>query len=97
MLRRVLATWGNGDCGRLGLSRVGISEEIPRIVRALLDVQIKQVACGGAHTVVVDEDGSVFTMGLNDSGQLGHNPGEEVVPVSQESLSDRCPAHEAVH
>lgn len=28
------------------------------------------------------DDGSVYTMGLNDSGQLGHSSGAEYVPVS---------------
>ncbi len=30
-----------------------------------------QVACGGMHTVVVDEHGSVYTFGVNDEGALG--------------------------
>jgi alpha-tubulin suppressor-like RCC1 family protein len=32
------------------------------------------VAAGGAHTVVLLDDGRVYTFGLNDYGQLGHSP-----------------------
>jgi alpha-tubulin suppressor-like RCC1 family protein len=81
MLRRVLATWGNGDCGRLGFARLGHGELLPRVVGALLDVEIKQVACGGAHTAVVAADGTVFTMGLNDRGQLGLDTQEPKIAV----------------
>ena len=36
-VRRVLATFGNGDCGRLGHSAAGhLAEEVPRVVAALL-------------------------------------------------------------
>lgn len=91
MLRRVLATFGNGDCGRLGFARVGVSEQLPRVVKALLDVQIKQAACGGAHTVVLADDGTVFTMGLNDHGQLGHSAGQLQVPVRSRWLRRQRP------
>ena len=83
MFRRVLATWGNGDCGRLGSARLGISELLPRVVSALLDVQIEAVACGGAHTAVVAADGTVYAMGLNDRGQLGLDTEEAKIPVSE--------------
>jgi alpha-tubulin suppressor-like RCC1 family protein len=79
----VLATFGNGDCGRLGHGTL-FPEELPRLVRALLDVEIAAVACGGAHTAVCTADGSVLTFGLNDSGQLGHSMGIGEVATPQE-------------
>lgn len=83
--RRVLATFGCGDCGRLGLGVDSLlSQEVPHVVRALLDTQLHHVACGGAHTAAVAEDGSLFTFGLNDRAQLGHSPHEREVHVPQE-------------
>lgn len=72
-MRRVLATFGNGDCGRLGHSLADHGcEEVPRVVRALLGVpRLAQVVAGGAHTAAVDGEGSLYTWGLNDKGQLG--------------------------
>ncbi|EFN54346.1 hypothetical protein CHLNCDRAFT_24715 [Chlorella variabilis] len=94
-MRRVLATFGNGDCGRLGHSLEYASEELPRVVRALLGVPLKAVACGGAHTAAVDDSGTVYTWGLNDKGQLGHDsedsevglPGEVAMPERVVALS----------
>ena len=52
LLRRVLACWGNGDSGRLGLGSLQNSE-LPAACSALLDQRVSAVACGGAHTVVL--------------------------------------------
>lgn len=70
--RRVLATFGNGDCGRLGHSLTELGcEEVPRLVRALLGTPpVSAVAAGGAHTAALDGSGAVYTWGLNDKGQL---------------------------
>lgn len=51
--RRVLATWGNGDFGRLGHGLPLAAEELPRVVSGLAGEEIVAVACGGAHTAAV--------------------------------------------
>jgi regulator of chromosome condensation len=40
-------------------------------------MQIIQVAAGGMHTVVLSEDGRVFTFGVNDDMALGRITTEE--------------------
>lgn len=98
VLTRVLATWGNGDFGRLGHGVECVSEELPRVVAALRDHNVLQVACGGAHTAVVTESGAVFTMGLNDYGQLGHTPKAHHAPVPQQvALPEAAMAVSAGH
>lgn len=86
MRRRVLATFGSGDCGRLGHSAVDHAcEEVPRVVRALVGAPPPTaVACGGAHTAALDGSGSVWTWGLNDRGQLGHDREDEEVRLRGE-------------
>lgn len=96
-MRRVLATFGNGDCGRLGHSLTEHAcEEVPRVVRALLGTPpIRTVAAGGAHTVALDKRGTVYAWGLNDKGQLGlgHDREEPEVGLPQEvPLPERCVA-----
>lgn len=49
MARRVLATWGNGDHGRLGYAG---SSELPRLCLSALLEGVAGVACGGSHTCV---------------------------------------------
>ncbi|EFJ43556.1 hypothetical protein VOLCADRAFT_119094 [Volvox carteri f. nagariensis] len=78
-LHRVLATFGTAADGRLGLGFPLKSQFYPRIVASLAGYSIKQVACGGAHTAVVTDDGALFTFGLNSWGQLGHSRQDKFV------------------
>lgn len=94
-MRRVLATFGNGDCGRLGHSAAEhMCEEVPRVVRALLGAPpLVAVAAGGAHTAALDGSGAVHTWGLNDKGQLGHDREDMEVGLPAEvPLPERCVA-----
>ena len=75
-----LATWGNGDLGRLGHGEACENVEVPVVCsRGLEGAMASRVSCGGAHTLVLDQRGRVFSMGLNDSGQLGLGVNEEYV------------------
>uniref|UniRef100_A0A8C6ZCC2 HERC4 ligase n=1 Tax=Nothoprocta perdicaria TaxID=30464 RepID=A0A8C6ZCC2_NOTPE len=65
--------WGNASFGQLGLG--GIDEEIvlePRKSGFFLNKRVRDVGCGLRHTVFVLDDGTVYTCGCNDLGQLGH-------------------------
>ncbi|KAM6916059.1 putative E3 ubiquitin-protein ligase HERC4 [Xenentodon cancila] len=65
--------WGNASYGQLGLG--GIDEEIvvePRKCEFFHGKQVSDVGCGRRHTTFLLEDGTVYTCGCNDLGQLGH-------------------------
>ncbi|XP_051937211.1 probable E3 ubiquitin-protein ligase HERC4 isoform X2 [Hippocampus zosterae] len=65
--------WGNASYGQLGLG--GIDEEIvvePRKCDFFHAKRVRDVGCGRKHTAFVLEDGTVYTCGCNDLGQLGH-------------------------
>ncbi|XP_053163446.1 probable E3 ubiquitin-protein ligase HERC4 isoform X3 [Hemicordylus capensis] len=65
--------WGNASFGQLGLG--GIDEEVvlePRRCDFFLNKKVQDVGCGLRHTVFVLDDGTVYTCGCNDLGQLGH-------------------------
>ncbi|KAL6555866.1 hypothetical protein OROHE_007140 [Orobanche hederae] len=70
--KRFAAVWGNGDFGRLGLGNLE-SQRIPKPIlpTAFDDEGLKEIACGGAHTLFLTERGEVYATGLNDFGQLG--------------------------
>ncbi|XP_054831335.1 inhibitor of Bruton tyrosine kinase isoform X2 [Eublepharis macularius] len=66
-------TCGHGQGGRLGHG----DEQtclIPRLVESLMVHQCSQVAAAKDHTVVLTEDGCVYTFGLNTFHQLGILP-----------------------
>lgn len=65
--------WGNASFGQLGLG--GIDDEIvlePRKSDFFINKKVRDVGCGHRHTVFVLDDGTVYTCGCNDLGQLGH-------------------------
>ena len=61
-LRRVLATAGNPDCGRLGHDFIKGAVEFPLVVKSLLGLQPTQVSAGGAHTAVVTGTLAIFSL-----------------------------------
>ncbi|XP_045150254.1 inhibitor of Bruton tyrosine kinase [Echinops telfairi] len=66
-------TCGHGPGGRLGHG----DEQtclVPRLVEGLSGHICSQVAAAKDHTVVLTEDGCVYTFGLNVFHQLGHIP-----------------------
>ncbi|XP_068113476.1 probable E3 ubiquitin-protein ligase HERC4 isoform X2 [Hyperolius riggenbachi] len=70
--------WGNASFGQLGLG--GIDEEIvlePRRCDFFQNKNVRDVGCGSHHTVFVLDDGTVYTCGCNDMGQLGHDKGRK--------------------
>ncbi|XP_069509645.1 probable E3 ubiquitin-protein ligase HERC4 [Ambystoma mexicanum] len=65
--------WGNASYGQLGLG--GTDDEIvaePRRCPFFHNKKVLDAACGRRHTVFVLDDGTVYTCGCNDLGQLGH-------------------------
>lgn len=62
-LKRIVATTGNGVYGRLGHGLDCVSSKFFRIVGSLIGYDVKDVACGGAHTCVVTGASSGFVHG----------------------------------
>uniref|UniRef100_A0A8C5Z0H1 HECT-type E3 ubiquitin transferase n=1 Tax=Marmota marmota marmota TaxID=9994 RepID=A0A8C5Z0H1_MARMA len=65
--------WGYWSLGQpgIGTNLQGIVAE-PQVCGFISDRSVKEVACGGNHSVFLLEDGEVYTCGLNTKGQLGH-------------------------
>lgn len=60
---------GHRQLGRSDAHGDGALE--PRPVSALSATRVVQVACGGAHSVALAEDGGCHAWGKNQNGQLG--------------------------
>ena len=55
-----------------------------QLVKALDHKRVRQVACGGEHSVMLCDDNDVFTVGANSRGQLGQG---NLVACSEPKLS----------
>lgn len=83
-------TWGSNREGQLGYTAVD-TQPTPRRVSALKS-KIVAVAAANKHTVVVSDNGEVFTWGSNKEGQLGYgtsNSGLNYAPRLVEYLKGK--------
>jgi alpha-tubulin suppressor-like RCC1 family protein len=68
-------SWGQGSFHQLGHGNQHAEQE-PKLIKKLAEVKIVQVSCTrgekNAHSMAVDEDGSVYTWGAGYKGKLGH-------------------------
>ena len=64
-------SWGNGANGRLGH---GDSSGcvVPKLVEALKNQRVLNIACGEGHSGCVTSEGEVYTWGAGSFGRLGH-------------------------
>ena len=83
-------TWGNGSSGQLGDGSRSAGRRTPVQVYDLDNVIA--IAAGGRHTVALRVDGSVWTWGANEEGQLGAGIGRwdhfRAMPVEVPELNN---------
>uniref|UniRef100_A0A7S1T831 RCC1-like domain-containing protein n=1 Tax=Compsopogon caeruleus TaxID=31354 RepID=A0A7S1T831_9RHOD len=63
-------TWGSGFDGALGHGDK-VDQPHPKKVESLRDIKAADVACGRDFTLILARDGSVWSCGADDFGQLG--------------------------
>ena len=66
-----LWTWGGGSSGQLG-NNTATSRNTP-VTTFVGGTNWKQVSSGGYHCAAIKTDGTLWTWGRGDSGQLGNN------------------------
>jgi len=66
-----LYTWGSNSQGQLGLGDSGVNRSSPVQVGFLTNWA--QVSMGDDHTLAIKADGTMWSWGLNNNGQLGLN------------------------
>jgi alpha-tubulin suppressor-like RCC1 family protein len=79
---------GRGEFGRLGTAGSG-DEKVPVKLAALEGVKVKRIASGSSFNAAITNDGSVYTWGRNDAGQLGLGVGLTFDTHSMESVPTR--------
>ncbi|CAM6066951.1 unnamed protein product [Sphagnum tenellum] len=89
-LTKTLYSWGWGDFGRLGHGNL-IDLFIPHPVRALNGLEIKHMACGDSHCIVLTSNGEVLSWGRNQNGQLGLGHKEDsLIPCKVQALEGKA-------
>ena len=73
-------SWGRGEFGALGHSDLK-DKIMPRVLDELRGVRLVDAACGTGHTLVVSEEGDVWSWGWNSKGQCGLPYGTDAVCV----------------
>ncbi|XP_015266275.1 PREDICTED: probable E3 ubiquitin-protein ligase HERC3 [Gekko japonicus] len=87
----MMLCWGYWSFGLpgAGSSLQAIISE-PQSCGFLHERNVKEVACGGNHSIFLLEDGQVFTCGLNSKGQLGHeregNKPEQICALADQHI-----------
>ena len=61
---------GDNDDGQLGFGDNTKRNTFTKVTTNINN-DVKQIACGGWHTVIIKNDGSLWTCGYNSRGQLG--------------------------
>eukprot|EP01125_Pyxidicula_operculata_P018804 TRINITY_DN6726_c0_g1_i2.p1 TRINITY_DN6726_c0_g1~~TRINITY_DN6726_c0_g1_i2.p1 ORF type:complete len:681 (-),score=117.31 TRINITY_DN6726_c0_g1_i2:93-2111(-) len=67
--------WGSNKYGQLGLEECIKECQVPYQAEFKLPSSIKAVACGDYHTILLTEDGDLYTYGQGTKGQLGLGKG----------------------
>ncbi|CAG9311797.1 unnamed protein product [Blepharisma stoltei] len=90
-----LFVWGRGDVNQLGIGTRALSkDELGYVALRPLrndyffknDIKVKGIACGEAHTLVLDSSGAVYSFGWAEFGQLGLPLNE----VKNSSMANTC-------
>ena len=69
-------SWGINNKGCLGFPQdkdVKTPQLIERDSSEILFDSIKDIACGGTHSMALSEEGRTYSWGNGDNGRLGHN------------------------
>jgi alpha-tubulin suppressor-like RCC1 family protein len=81
-------SWGDNEYGQLGIGNSDvINSSIPKLIEGIHG--IVAVAAGNKHSLALADDGTVWSWGSNEKGQLGHaNQSESYVPKLIYSLTN---------
>ena len=73
---------GQNDYGQLGLGDSNYRNKFTQMIYNINN-DAKQIACGALHTVILKNDGTVWSCGRNDYGQLGLGSSVDGIILSQ--------------
>lgn len=81
-----LYAWGNAQVGSLGTQDVDNTEDMIQTTPLKIMSDVKDMAAGSAHTVVLKTDGTAYTFGVNNYGQIGMKRGDNTYSIGEETI-----------
>lgn len=81
-----LYTWGNASVGSLSTQDVDNKEELIQTTPIKIMDDVKDIAAGSAHSVVLKNDGTAYTFGVNNYGQIGIKRGDSTYYIGDEMI-----------
>ncbi len=76
--------WGDGTYGELGSPEIEMSEK-PTKIPFFDKIPVKTMSCGMRHSVVIDENGKIYTFGDNTDSQCGLQIARTDEPIDHET------------
>ncbi|XP_061191320.1 probable E3 ubiquitin-protein ligase HERC4 [Saccostrea echinata] len=66
--------WGSSHDGQLSIGATDEGNVLsPKEIPSLQKLEIKEIACGEKHTLIVTKGGELYSCGSNEHGELGHS------------------------
>ena len=82
-------SWGGGSFGKLGHGDAQ-NQLLPKKVEAFADQRVVAVSAGELHSLAITADGSIWSWGDGDWGQLGHGDEQrQPLPKKVAAFADR--------
>eukprot|EP01022_Parablepharisma_sp_SALTPOND_P022116 TRINITY_DN4439_c0_g1_i1.p1 TRINITY_DN4439_c0_g1~~TRINITY_DN4439_c0_g1_i1.p1 ORF type:complete len:1185 (+),score=97.20 TRINITY_DN4439_c0_g1_i1:1377-4931(+) len=78
--------WGANNYGQCGLDLSVHAVAKPTLVDGLLLTTLKAAACGGAHNIVISQNGEAYSWGLNSLGQCGVSSLDKIARIGKVDL-----------
>lgn len=78
-----LLAWGCNSSGQLGVGIFSHSQKYPEMVKGLDSHITVQAAAGLTHSLVLTEDGKVFSFGSAESGKLGQGMLNDSISIAE--------------
>jgi regulator of chromosome condensation len=83
----VFGEGANGENG-FGATKKAIDIKRPRYNELLTNHEVVRIATGGMHVLALTKDNKILSWGVNDSGALGRNTKDAVVPTRDLDADD---------
>ena len=81
-----LYAWGRADVGSVGTREVDDEENMIQVQPLKIMSDVKDIAAGSAHSLALKNDGTLYTWGVNNYGQIGVKKGEFQYAIGEELI-----------